>query len=318
MANLNAIWDKYKDEYNPGIREMFSFDGVTYGFPLTVSYWPVFYNAKVFNKLGLTPPQTWKEYQIVCSKLKSHKIIPMLGTVEGGWTTFIHFEQFVIGEGPKLYQDLMAGRVKYTDQRVRRAMMVWRDMIQRGYFSPPTVDMFKDAPKMFKDGSLAMIQAGTWYTGTLLETKISQEDIGYFILPSQNPKAGKNLVIESIPILLSEKSPHKKEAMKIAEWWMSAKGSGFSAGLLNAYPGNIKANRTHLSSAKKGLLTAISSQNVGLINRFWEATPVPIAEAVVAILPEFITNPKSLDSVLVKMEDAAAKHWNQQKRNIAH
>ncbi len=159
-----------------------------------------------------------------------------------------------------------------------------------------------------------MILAGTWYPGAVLNPAgIPNEKIGYFILPSHNPNAGKNVIFEAQPVFVSKNSTDKKTAMKIADWWMSPKGNAVFAKLANTYSGNPKANSDYLPQQKKILLQTIASEHYNVINRFWEATPTPIAEAGVNILAKFILDTDNLDDVLTELEKFAHRYWSKQK-----
>ena len=81
----------------------------------------------------------------------------------------------------------------------------------------------------------------------------------------------------------------------------------------NTYSGNPKANSDYLPQQKKILLQTIASEHYNVINRFWEATPTPIAEAGVNILAKFILDTDNLDDVLTELEKFAHRYWSKQK-----
>ena len=89
IADITNLWDKRKDEYDPGIRDAFSFDNKVYCWPWSMDYWVVWYNKDVFNKYNLNPPNDWSEFMAISNKLKNNGIPPLTLSVQQRWPTFI-------------------------------------------------------------------------------------------------------------------------------------------------------------------------------------------------------------------------------------
>ena len=121
------------------------------------------------------------------------------------------------------------------------------------------------------------------------------------------------MIFEAGPIFVSKNSSSKKEALKVADWWMSPKGNRVFAKAVNTYAGNPAAEASYLSSAKKDLLKSIKAENYNLVNRYWEATPTPICEEAVNIFAKFITDTSRLDEVLVDLDKLADRYWRRHK-----
>ena len=312
LAPTTALWDKHKDEYSEGLRNAFTFDGEAYGYSYTQEYWPVWYNKDVFAQYNLEEPTTWAEFEAVCDTLLENGITPMAQTVQARWPTFIMFEQFVIGEDPQLYVDLCEGRVKYSDPKVKAAFEVWKDLIDRGYFTDPGIDYFVDAPSMFNTGEVGMILAGTWYyESVLVAAGVTEEQVGAFILPSQKESAGKNVVLEMSPICISANSQNLEATMVAVDYFMSAEGNEIFAKLNKAYPSNVNSNTDFLPEIKVKIADTIKNENYNILNRYWEATPTPICEEAVDKFAEFITNPDKLDQILADLDVIADKFWSE-------
>jgi len=311
LAETTAIWDKYKDEYAQGIRDGFSFDGKVYGISTGLEYWPVYYNKDVFAELGLSIPETWDEFIEICEVLKANDISPLMQGIQDRWPTFIMFEEMIIGEDPDLYVDLCEGRVKFSDPRVVHAFNVWKDMIEKGYFTDPSINLFSDAPRLFNEGKIAMGVFGTWYyTSVLVANSVPEEKIGLFILPSHNPDAGKNIILELSPLFVAKNTPSMDRVMKIADWYMSAEGSGFWAKQVTAYPANKNADTSYMPKVKQDLLDTILNENYRVLNRYWEATPTEICEVAVDKFAEFVANPDKLDKIIADLDKVADDYWS--------
>lgn len=310
VGDLTEKWDKYINDYPAGMREAFTFDGKVYGFPYAMEYWVVWYNKSIFKRQGLSKPSTWTEFIHICNTLKASGVTPILSSLQYDWPSFIWFEEMIIGEDPDLYRDLCLGRAKYTDPRVIKACTVWKDMIEKGYFTDPSFNMMTNGGYLWNNEKFAMVLCGTWYdSGILLAQGVDENDLGLFILPSHNPDAGKNIVFEVGPLFTAKNAKKAACALKVADWWMSPEGNGYFARIHHTYPSNMKSDTDYLPPQKKRLLDTIKNENYRLVNRYWEATPASIGDTAVLKLGEFILNPAALHQILTDIDRAAEAHW---------
>jgi ABC-type glycerol-3-phosphate transport system substrate-binding protein len=313
VADMTDLWNKHKAEYPQGLRDAFTFNGKVYGLAYVVEYWGVWYNKDVFAKLNLKVPTTWADFLKVCETLKQNGITPMEQTVNGRWPTFIMFEEMVARQDPKLYVDLCEGRVKYTDPRVKKAFSVWADLISKGYFTDPSTDLFNDAPRLFNQGKVAMVPCGSWYLTVLTGAGVDVNKADIFTLPNPNPSAGKVVIMEASPTLISAKAPNMADAKKVADWWMGPDGNGALAKMLKQYPANAKADTSYLPASKVNFLKNIKN-GYQVLNRYWEATPTPICEKAVDKFAEFVLNPGNVDQILADLDKIADDYWATAKK----
>ena len=313
VADMTDLWDKHKDEYPQGLRDAFTFGGKVYGLADVVEYWGVWYNKKVFAKYNLKVPTTWEEFLKVCATLKKNKVTPMEMTVSARWPTFILFEEMVARQDPQLYVDLCDGKVKYSDPRVKEAFTVWADLIKKGYFTDPSTDLFADAPRLFGKGELAMVPCGSWYITVLTGAGVPEDTFDIFIMPPVKPSAGKVVIMEASPVLISKNAPNLAAAKKVADWWMGPAGNAFFAKMVNQYPANAKSDASFLPPSKVNLLKGIVDEKYRVLNRYWEATPTPICEKAVDKFAEFILKPNTVDTVLDDLDKIADEYWAKNK-----
>ncbi|MGO9310542.1 MAG: ABC transporter substrate-binding protein [Spirochaetia bacterium] len=314
VAETTDLWDKHKAEYPQGLRDAFTFNGKVYGMCDVVEYWGVWYNKDIFAKYNLKVPTTWDEFVKVCDTLKKNKITPMLESVQQRWPTFILFEEMVARQDPQLYVDLCEGKVKYSDPRVKKAFSVWADLIGKGYFTDPSTDLFADGPRLFNEGKVAMIPCGSWYLSVLTGGGVSVDKADIFVMPPVNPAAGKVVIMEASPILISAKAPNLAAAKKVVDWWMGPTGNAAFAKMLNQYPANAQADSSFLPANKVAFLKTIKDDNYRVINRYWEATPTPICEKAVDEFAKFMLKPGSVDTVLGDLDKIADDYWASAKK----
>lgn len=312
VADLTDEWKNHYEQagLNADLATAFTVDGKVYGVPMNVSYWNVFYNKQLFAEYDLTVPTTWDEFTSVMDTLKDNGIAP-LGLSFQGWTNFIWFGELLAHSDPDLYADLMVGKAKYTDPGVVEVMELYKSMIDNGYFSRPGKvdgDLLQD----FVQGKIAMHLVGDWFNTNLLQAEMKpDEDYGSFILPVVKPGVQPSAIFETSPILVSEKSRHKEDALEALrgffqqdaqKLWTESQGfAPFTPGIPSSNPVTEQLNE------------AIESGEYRLLQRYWEATPPEISEFAVEELGRFILEPEKYMEVLNTIEAHAQQYWASQQ-----
>jgi ABC-type glycerol-3-phosphate transport system substrate-binding protein len=317
VADVSDIWKKYVDsgKYNAALASPYTFGGKTYAVPDNIAWWVVFYNKKVFDQHGLTPPKTWDYLEKINATLKQNNVTPFGATIDGRWPAFIWFEEFLIRQDPGLYNKLMTGQAKYTDQGVTDMFAKWKDWIDKGYFTDPSTSFGTAGGNTmaaeFAQGKLGMILVGTWYVSTLTGAGMSADEIGAFIMPNEKPEMKPALIVESGPILVAANSTQKADALKAADYWMSADAQQAWINAQDFPPINkdVKAKSALISQ----LAGTINAGNYDQINRFWEATPPEIAEAAVDEIGNFMVHPDTAAEVQKNLQALADKYWANHK-----
>ena len=317
VADVSDLWKKYTDAglYNPSLASAYTFNGKIYGVPDLVAYWVVFYNKKVFKDQGVEVPKSWADLEAAAAKLKGAGVTPFGSTIEGRWPAFIWFEEFLVRQDPNVYAKLMNGEVKYTDPAVEQVFKTWKDWIDKGYFTDPSIGFGTAGSNAmaseFAKGKLAMILVGTWYAGTLTEAGVPGDDVGAFIMPNQKADMGPAVIFETGPLLIAQNSAQKAEALKVADYWMSASAQQAWVDAQDFPPVNkdVKAK----SALIAGLAKQIIDGNYNQINRFWEATPPEIAEAAVDEIGNFMLHPDTYPQVQKNLQALADKVWASKK-----
>jgi multiple sugar transport system substrate-binding protein len=314
LEDLTSLWESQTKDGNlqAGIADNFSFEGKQYAVPNAVSYWPVFYNKRVFEDNGLEPPSTWDELISAAVKLKQSGVTPFYATLDGRWPAFIWFEELLIRTDPDFYNGLMQGEESYTDPVVVDVMKDWKSMIDAGYFTKLDIPMDATAVGEFKQGNFAMMPIGTWFNNGMLDGGLKPgEDYDLFVLPNVNPDLNENVVVvETGALAIPTNAPDVDASTQVAEWWVSPKAASTWANDLGDIPVNPKAEAP--SPMLATLVSTIQDNNYRLMQRFWEATLPQIVEPAVDQLGRFMLNPNQYMDVLQTIEDLAQREWSNQ------
>lgn len=313
VRDLTEVWDELKDEYDEGLRGAFTFDGKVYGFPLDLAYWFMWYNTDLYEKYGLKVPQTWDEMMANCDVLVKNGVTPFSLTGSDSWTSFIWFEELLMHSNPQAYEDLCAGKIKWTDDAVKNVFVIWKGMIDKGYFTTGNPDYFTDIPKMFTEDRLAMIMGGSWYLSPQLDSAYADGKVGAFLVPNMEGQPdGIIYEVSSVQVAKNVKEEDVADVLKVVKYMMSKEGNLAYAKEAKKIPGNPSASTEHVLPVISDRIKEISDKGYQLHNRFWENCPTPIMSTAIECFDAFIKNPtlETADEYLKVVQDEADDYYS--------
>jgi ABC-type glycerol-3-phosphate transport system substrate-binding protein len=318
IADLTPQMQRWISDYkvNLSVVDTFKVNGRYYGAPLYLSYWVIFYNKNVFKRYGLVPPATWQQFMELCDQLKHHGVAPLVQFAQPEWTGFIWFENLVANTNPQLYQRLIEGKASYTDPEVVKVMQLWKSLADKGYFETPPPSN-NTPPINFIQGKTAMLLMGQWYQPTLVQNGMkSGQDLGAFIMPAITPGLPPQVIFETSPIVIDAHTRYRDQAIATLESWMHPDVQQQWVNLADFI--SAEAIVSTNDPVVKQIQQQVTTQHVGLFNRYYEATPVPIAVQVSSALAQFILQPDSYMQVLHNCESIASQYWSTQPDDVGH
>lgn len=163
--------------------------GKYYSFPVSYYPWGFFYRKSLFSALGLTPPQTWKDFLKTCEVLKAAKITPTAIGAKAGWPTAAWFDYLDLRiNGLAFHQKLLNGDIPFTDPKVRKVFDEWEGLLTKGYFLTESIDTDWDSvlPFLYRK-QVGMALMGGFAAAKFPPGEVSGEDvtkdIGFFPFP---------------------------------------------------------------------------------------------------------------------------------------
>jgi raffinose/stachyose/melibiose transport system substrate-binding protein len=165
-------------------------DDPVYGVAFDVTDVGVFYNTEIFDELGLTPPETWEDFENILATVKDAGYVPFSCGALDGWTLDHYFQALVhvtvpIEQIEKVYR--VKEGVSYLDDGFVQAATILKDWVDKGYFNEGFLGTgYDDQNNLFITAQTAMNLGGTWNNSTF----IIQPDfeVGFFPLPRVNPE----------------------------------------------------------------------------------------------------------------------------------
>lgn len=170
LMELSDFWndEKLGDIVSSGIQGSTQYNGGVYSIPQNFHYAGFFYNPKVMADAGVTEmPATWDEFLAACEKIKATGVAPIaLGTMNR-WPAEFYMDFLVsYSAGHEYRAKLQAGEAAFDDPEVMKAMELWNDLYQKGYFYPDANAYdWTDSADQVANGEAAMTLMGTWITG---------------------------------------------------------------------------------------------------------------------------------------------------------
>jgi multiple sugar transport system substrate-binding protein len=311
IANLTPQVQHWMTAYglSPRVMDAYKVNGSYYGVPMYEAYWPVFYNTAVFKRYGLQPPTTWAQLVNVANTLKAHGVTPF-GQLVGGWTGFVWFENILINMDPGLYNRLMAGKASYTDPGVVSAMKFWSSLQKDGWFKQyPGTTPVSGMEKGLANGQVGMMLMGSWDEPTIVQNGLKPgSGFGAFIMPPITKGLGYQLIFETGPFVVSNNSPQKSQAMKEMNTFMQPAIQKKWTQITDFE--SPESSVPDSNTVNAGLAKAVRTDNVNLLNRFFEATPPQIETPAADQLSKEILNPSQYMSILSYIQNQiAAPYW---------
>jgi raffinose/stachyose/melibiose transport system substrate-binding protein len=188
-----SFLNNVEDQFIPNVKA----GNDVYGVPLgTVGGGGVFYNRKVYDRLGLQVPKTWAQFMANNAKVKAAGITPVLQTYGDTWTSQIlvlaDFHNVAAAE-PDFVQRYTNNQAKYaTDPAAIKGFEHLQQVHDAGYLNKDFASAkLDDGLRDVANGKGAHYPMLTLLVGQMAaDVASSAKDVGFFALPSDD--AAKN------------------------------------------------------------------------------------------------------------------------------
>lgn len=313
LAPIDDMWQEANldNVFPAGLANAASvYEGQKYLIPIGYHYAGMFYNPAVMARAGITEmPKTWDEFLTMAEQLKAAGVTPIALGSKNRWPAQFWFDYLLLRTAGAEYRaQLMAGKASYTDPEVHRAMRMWAELVDKGYFVPDANAYdWTDAADQVANGEAAITLMGTWITGYWNGNGLTPgKDYDFFEVPVIDPNIPVAALGPVDGFVLSAKASNPEGAKDLlayltdpevqATW---AIGQGALAPNKNVDPS--KYNVVMQKASQVVARAATFAFNYDL------ATTPPMADAGLNMFAQFMDNPSGYADYLEQAQQSAAE-----------
>ena len=282
------------------------YNSARYLVPFGYHYAGMFYNTKVMADAGVTEfPTDWDGFLALCETLKSNGVTPIALGSKDRWPAQFWFDYLLLRTaGPEYRASLMAGEASYTDDEVQRAMQIWSDLVDAGYFAPnANAATWTDASDQVSRGDAAMTLMGTWITGYWNGNGLmAGDDYDFFEFPMIDAGVPNAVVGPVDGWLISANSENRANAEALVAFLASDPASQATwAQAQGALSPNVNVDESTYTSVMLRALEAVGNADTFAFNYDLATTP-PAAEYGLDMFARFMDDPANYSQHLADTE----------------
>jgi multiple sugar transport system substrate-binding protein len=305
FEDISDLWasDENLSKNFEAIKPTMSRDGKQWGVPYSYYQWGIYYRADIFKKHNISEPKTWDQLLGACDTLKENGITPFTIGTKYLWTAAGVFDYLNLRtNGYNVHNDLTAGKIKYTDDRIRKTFANWQQMLDRCTFVKNHASMsWQDALAPFAKGEAAMYVMGNFAVAAMQDAGLKEDQIDFFQFPEINADVARAEEAPADAFFIPSKAKNKADARKFLSFIARPEVQGEWNKTLRQLPPNSKASiNTEDKFIVEGFETVSTAS--GLAQFFDRDAPAEMAKAGMEGFQEFMVKPDRLDAILKRLD----------------
>ena len=220
--------DNIVDSFKPTVSQKGGIFGVPVGY---VSAMGMFYNKKVYAKLGLSVPKTWAEFEANNDKVKAAGLVPVVQAYGDSWTSQLMMlgDFYNVAQAlPNFAADFTANKAKFaSDPATVAGFAHLQEGLANGWWPQDYATMkFDVGLKLLTDGKAAHYPMVTQILPVIAGNSPDQlNDIGFFAQPGTDPDKNGATVGMPMALYIPKTSKNIDEAKKFLAFVASTAGT---------------------------------------------------------------------------------------------
>jgi raffinose/stachyose/melibiose transport system substrate-binding protein len=224
----------------PGVKQNFTAsnsapwqmpDGRNFAVPFAAVSHAVYYNKTIFQREGLSIPQTWEDFLTLCGTLVSRGYTPLANGIADEWDIL---EVYFLGMLPNFIggaaerQQYESGAKKLNDANFIAAFQAMADSakyLPRGYESVT----YNDSQALFNTQQAVMFMDGSWTAGVYTDAYF---EWGLFAMPAPSGKSTAITFHPDMAITWNAKTKYPQECKDFLAWIASREGASIASAAL--------------------------------------------------------------------------------------
>jgi multiple sugar transport system substrate-binding protein len=214
VAPIDDVWAKIESNMTPGLKAASTGDdGKTYFVPVYNYPWVVLYRKSLFQEKGYEIPKTIDEFIALAKKMQADGVVPLAFGDKDGWPAMGTFDILNMRmNGYQFHVDLMAGKEKWTDPRVKDVFAKWAELLPYFQEGAPGRTWQEAAKAALVDKKAAMYFLGTF---AIEQAGDAASDVGFFAFPTLGTQFdSENAIDAPIDGFMMSANPKNPEAAK--------------------------------------------------------------------------------------------------------
>lgn len=307
FMDVSDVWEAngLKDSLASAAASM-TIDGKQWGVPYTYYQWGIYFNRDAYKAAGVEEPKSWDEFVANCEKFKAAGIDCVTTGTKALWPAAGIFDYLSMRtNGYEWHMDLTAGKVAWTDQKVKDVFAQWAK-IQPYTTANNAALEWEDAAALFTQGKAANYVMGNFAVGVFKKGGMTNDNLGFMVFPEITPglPRAEEAPTDTIHIPAGAKNPD--DAKKFLAFVASADAQT----KLNAALGQLPTNKNSTVAADDPFISAgfaELSSAYALAQFFDRDAPAEMAKAGMEGFQEFLAKPENLDAILDRLEKTRQK-----------
>jgi multiple sugar transport system substrate-binding protein len=305
LDDLSDLW-KVNSWWNTFPAAAATVNGRQYALPYQYYPWGLFFRHDVLERAGIhEPPHDLSALLTACSKLRKTGFTPVaLGARDGGalaaWFDFIDMR----ANGFEFHSQLLDGKVSYNDSNVRRAFMMWKQLMDGKCFDPNALNVdAHGAEALLYAGKAGMILSGTVVSAGIPDIVRPQIDYERFPTIDSGQAAAEAAPTDTLHI--AARARNKADARRFLKFVASSAAQAKLAKSLGSFPTNKFAPvaGTVLDLASYKVLT---DAKANLVQGYDRDVPAEMAQQGIKGFQDFLADPAQMYPILNRLDAARA------------
>ena len=280
-------------------------DGKKWGVPYTYYQWGIYYNKEAYKKAGATEPKNWDEFVANCEKFKAAGIDCLTTGTKALWPGAGIFDYINMRtNGYEFHMDLTAGKVKWTDDRVKATFANWAKVVPYMTANAAAID-WQDAAALLSQGKAANYVMGNFAVDTFKKGGMTNDTLGFLVFPEITPGVPRAEEAPTDTFHIPSGAKNKEDAKKFLAYLASPEAQTKMNATLGQLPVNNKATVGDDPFIKAGFEEL--SNAYALAQFFDRDAPADMAKAGMEGFQEFMAKPDKIDAILERLQKVANK-----------
>jgi len=308
FEDVSDLWQGDLAKDLASTKSAMTIDGKQWGVPYSYYQWGVYYRKDIYNELGLSEPKTFAEMKSNCQAiLDSGRKCYTIGTkflwTAAGWFDYLNMRT----NGYEFHMDLTAGKVAWTDERVKNTFANWRELIDMGAFiDNHTAYSWQEAIPFMAKGEAAAYLMGNFAVDPIKDAGVTDDQLDFYQFPmiTQGIPMAEEAPTDTLHI--PSKAANKENARAFLKFVASAPIQTEINAKLGQLPVNSKSS---VNADDKFVVKGFNMLNnaYALAQFFDRDAPAEMAKAGMEGFQEFMVKPDNLDKILDRLERARAR-----------